>query len=283
MHNQDKIIQGKTFRYIDQTTETIFQHEPFTAMTSFAIDDTLAESISDGASHPTMRLWVHPDTIVLGIVDGRLPFLKDGVRYLKQNGYRTIIRNSGGLAVALDTGVLNISLIIPDVKHISIYEAYEAMVRFIQHMLSDVTHDIKAYEIVGSYCPGDYDLSIDGKKFAGISQRRIKDSAAIQIYIDVEGSSRERASLVRDFYQHGKKDVATKFTYPEVYPDTMASLSELLDSNITVEVMKNRVRATLESGAAKVTTHPFTNKEAEIFERRLKQMKQRNEDISSIR
>ncbi|HLQ72189.1 MAG TPA: octanoyltransferase, partial [Bacillota bacterium] len=121
MPNQLQIIQNKSFRYMDQTTETAFQNKPFTALTSFAIDDTLAESISDGASSPTMRLWVHPDTVVLGIIDGRLPFLEDGVRYLKQRGYRTIIRNSGGLAVALDDGVLNMSLIIPDVKHISIY------------------------------------------------------------------------------------------------------------------------------------------------------------------
>src|SRR5699024_9070088 len=149
------------------------------------------------------------------IVDGRLPFLTEGVHFLKQKGYKTVIRNSGGLAVPLDTDVLNISLIIPDVKYISIYEAYDAMVQFIQRTLSDATQDIQAYEIIGSYCPGDYDLSIDGKKFAGISQRRIKNSVAIQIYIDVEGCSQERASLIRDFYQYGKQDAATKFTYPE--------------------------------------------------------------------
>jgi len=283
MPNQLQIIQNKSFRYMDETTETIVRNEPFTALTSFAIDDTLAESISDGASSPTMRLWVHPKTVVLGIIDGRLPFLEDGVRYLKQRGYRTIIRNSGGLAVALDDGVLNMSLIIPDVKHISIYEAYEEMVRFIQQMLSDVTQDIKAYEIVGSYCPGDYDLSIDGKKFAGISQRRIKDSAAIQIYLDVEGSSHQRASLVRDFYHHSKKDVAVKFTYPEVDPTTMASLSDLLQTDITVEDMKKRAQSTLETYAADMETYPFTAMESAIFERRLKQMKQRNEDLSSIR
>src|SRR5699024_3989383 len=100
----------------------------------------------------------------------------------------------------LDEGVLNLSLILPEVKHLSIHDCYEAMVSFVQYMLKDLTDDIKAFEIVDSYCPGDYDLSINNQKFAGISQRRIKDGAAIQIYLDVEGNSKQRAQLIRRFY-----------------------------------------------------------------------------------
>ena len=48
------------------------------------------------------------------------------------------------------------------------------MVELIRRMLSMYEVDIEAYEIVGSYCPGSYDLSINGKKFAGISQRRLR-------------------------------------------------------------------------------------------------------------
>jgi lipoate-protein ligase A len=39
-----------------------------------------------------------------------------------------------------------------------------------------------------SYCPGKFDLSIDGKKFAGISQRRVRGGIAVQIYLCVEGN-----------------------------------------------------------------------------------------------
>lgn len=282
MFNWKEIIQDKTFRYIDQTEVTTFQNKPFSAQTSFAIDDMLAESVSAGTSYPSVRLWSHPNTVVLGIVDGRLPFLKEGVRFLQDAGQQIVIRNSGGLAVALDEGVLNMSLIIPDMKHISIYEAYEAMVQFVRYMMRDVTDDIKAFEIVGSYCPGDYDLSIDGKKFAGISQRRIKDSAAVQIYMDVAGSSKERANLIKHFYVYAKKNTTTPFTYPDVDPQTMASLSELLQTDITVTEMKNRVQSALEVLATSITTKPFTNKEIDIFTRRFKQMEKRNEIISSI-
>ena len=62
-------------------------------------------------------------------------------------------------------------------------------------MFADFEVEIEAKEIVGSYCPGSYDLSIAGKKFAGISQRRIRNGVAVQIYLCVSGSGQERAQL----------------------------------------------------------------------------------------
>ncbi len=57
-----------------------------------------------------IRTWVHHHTVVLGIQDSRLPYIDDGRAYLEAQGYRVIVRNSGGLAVMLDDGVLNISI-----------------------------------------------------------------------------------------------------------------------------------------------------------------------------
>lgn len=283
MKNWQEIIHHTTFRYIDSTKETTFHHKKNDAFTSFAIDDALATSISNGESPPAMRLWVHPKTVVLGIPDGRIPYLEDGVQHISSAGYHSMIRNSGGLAVVLDEGVLNISLILSDMKHLSIHDCYEAMVQFIEYMLRDLTNDIKAYEIVGSYCPGDYDLSIDGKKFAGISQRRIKDSAAIQIYLDVNGDSHARAQLVRGFYDVGIKGEETKFTYPTVDPQVMDSLSNLLGHKLTVVDMKNRAKQALAHFATELVTPPFSDREYETFEKRYTQLLKRNERIAQLR
>ncbi len=117
---------------------------------------------------------------------------------------------------------------------ISINNGYEAMVDLIKYLFPEVAEEIKAYEIVGSYCPGSYDLSIEGRKFAGISQRRIRQGIAVQIYLCIEGSGSERAELIRDFYQVSLKDEKTKFVYPEINPSVMASLSELSNKEITV-------------------------------------------------
>ncbi|ASN04022.1 lipoate--protein ligase family protein [Virgibacillus necropolis] len=282
MQSWKEIIHHPTFRYMDQSNETKFYNEKITALTSFAIDDTLALSVGDDESAPTIRLWVHPHTVVLGIPDARLPFIEEGVGLLSERGYHAVVRNSGGLAVALDDGVLNISLVLPDMKNLPIHACYEAMVSFVQYMLADLTNEIEAYEIVGSYCPGDYDLSIGGKKFAGISQRRVKDGAAIQIYLDVEGHGQERAALIRDFYEIGLKDAETNFSFPEVVPGTMASLSELLPSKITMPEMKKRVYATLEDLSENIITTEFSEREQENFIKRLEQMKKRNEKIAGM-
>ncbi|WP_085994002.1 lipoate--protein ligase family protein [Oceanobacillus senegalensis] len=282
MKNWKEIIQHTTFRYLDHSNEVKFFGKDYTALTSFAVDDALAMSVSNGDSPPAIRLWVHPKTIVLGIPDARLPFIDEGVRFLANKGYHVVVRNSGGLAVALDGGVLNISLVIPGVHELSIHDCYEAMVSFVQYMLHDVTTEIEAYEIVHSYCPGDYDLSIHGKKFAGISQRRIKDGAAVQIYLDVEGNSNERASIIRDFYQISKKDTETKFHFPTVDPEVMASLSSLLHMNVTVEKMKARVLNALTNFSEQIVQTGFSASELAVFEKRYAQMIKRNEPIKSI-
>ncbi|SEP71830.1 octanoyl-[GcvH]:protein N-octanoyltransferase/lipoyl amidotransferase [Virgibacillus subterraneus] len=282
MKNWKEIVRHKQFRYLDHSKENFFNKKAYTALTSFAIDDVLALSVGGKNTAPAIRLWVHPDTVVLGIPDARLPYIEEGVELLNKQGYHVVVRNSGGLAVALDAGVLNISLVLPDVKHISIHDCYEAMVSFIQYMLRDLTNEIEAYEIVGSYCPGDYDLSIGGRKFAGISQRRVKDGAAIQIYLDVEGKGVERASLIRDFYSVGLKDAETKFSFPDVDPSTMASLTELLGTKITVNGMKDRVLESLQHFSDTIVTDDFSADEQEAFKTRYEQMVKRNERIAGM-
>lgn len=282
MNKWKEMITKKTFRYIDHSCTIIFENQPYTALTSFAVDDALALSVSDHLSPPTIRLWAHDKTVVLGIPDARLPYINDGVKLLAKHGYHVMIRNSGGLAVALDRGVLNMSIILPDIKHISIQNGYEAMFSFVKYMLKDLTDDIKAYEIVGSYCPGDYDLSIGGIKFAGISQRRIKNGVAIQIYLDVEGDSQGRATLIRDFYTTSLRGAETKFTYPTVVPEKMGSLSKLLDIDMTIEDMKLRIQQTLTELSEEIVSPDFSDHELTIFQKRLQQMEKRNQDIAIL-
>lgn len=225
------LLNQKTWRFIDQSISAMNR----TPLESFAMDDTLCHLVGQGMSDSTIRTWVHEKTVVLGIQDHRLPYVQEGINLLENRGYQAIVRNSGGLAVVLDSGVLNISIVLPEKDHlISINDGYEVMVELIKYLFPEVANDIKAYEIVGSYCPGSYDLSIEGRKFAGISQRRIRQGIAVQIYLCIEGSGSERAELIRDFYQVSLKSETTKFIYPNINPSVMASLSELLNKEITV-------------------------------------------------
>lgn len=271
------LLRQPEWRIIDQSAVGIHFH----ATQSFGTDDTLCASVGTGQAPATARTWVHHNTVVLGIQDTKLPFLQDGIEYLKSQGYQSIVRNSGGLAVVLDEGVLNISLIFPEAeKGIDINRGYDAMWDLIQRMFADFPQAIEAREIVGSYCPGSYDLSIGGKKFAGISQRRLKRGVAVQIYLCVNGSGSERAELVKQFYQLAKKDEETKFEYPQIVPEVMASLSELLGTQFTIADVMLRLLNQLKSNSDHLFAGQLNEYEFSLFPGYYQRVVERNEKIA---
>lgn len=232
MSGLNDIFVHKEWRFWDQS----MSGRSKSALESFAADDMLCEVVGKGESFPTIRTWVHENTVVLGIQDHRLPHIEKGREVLQTQGYQSIVRNSGGLAVVLDSGVLNISMIISEQNRgIDINAGYELMVEFVRHLFPQLADRIEAFEVVGSYCPGSYDLSVNGKKFAGISQRRLRHGIAVQIYLCIEGSGEKRATLIRDFYEAGLQGEQTKFVYPVIVPEVMASISELSGEIITVQ------------------------------------------------
>lgn len=265
---------------MDHSNDTTILDIPNQAMTSFAIDDAIATAVGNEEVAPTVRIWVHDKTIVLGIPDSRLPYLDKGLEWIKTNNYQAVIRNSGGLAVALDKGVVNVSFIIPNIDKVSIHDGYDLMYHFVQQMFSHYTNEIKAYEIIGSYCPGDYDLSINGIKFAGISQRRVRNGIAVQIYIDVAGNSSERAMTVQQFYHVSKGTQITSYTYPDVNPQVMGTISNLVQVPFTVRQVIDLVKSTLASGHITIQEDDLTANEEHVFYKRLQQMKKRNDKIT---
>jgi len=280
--NVDKwkeFINKKDIRLIDHTNIHQFDMVNYEALTSFAIDDSLAMSVGEYLSPLTIRLWIHDNTVVLGTPDSRMPYIEEGLNFLRSNQQNVVIRNSGGLAVALDSGVLNLSLILPNSNQVSIHTGYDIMTSFIKNLLKDYTTEIQAYEIVGSYCPGDYDLSIDGIKFAGISQRRVKNGVSVQIYLDINGRSNARANLIKEFYAISLKDAETKTTFPKVNPAVMGSLSEILNEEITVQDILIRLTKLTEINMISPSENHFTQTELNQFHKRLEQMYKRNERI----
>jgi octanoyl-[GcvH]:protein N-octanoyltransferase len=140
----------------------------------------------------------------------------------------------------------------------------------------------EAYEIVGSYCPGSYDLSIGGKKFAGISQRRMRGGVAVQIYLCVDGSGSERAALIGEFYKRGLKGEETKFQYPEIRPEVMASLVELLGVPLTVADIHTALLNVLHKNSELFYSGQLSAEESELLPDNIKRMWDRNEKALSL-
>ncbi|MED4202825.1 biotin/lipoate A/B protein ligase family protein [Neobacillus mesonae] len=256
------LLRQAEWRVIDQSSAG----RQFLALESFGYDDTLCASVGAGRAPATARTWVHHDTIVLGIQDTKLPYLQEGIQFLNEQGYQVIVRNSGGLAVVLDQGVLNISLIFPESdKGIDINRGYDTMWALIQRMFADFPETIEACEITGSYCPGSYDLSIHGKKFAGISQRRLRRGVAVQIYLCVNGSGSQRAEIVREFYLRAKRNDETKFVYPMIVPEVMASLSELYGCDFSIGDVMQRLLYQLKQHSGLLYAGPLNEYELELL------------------
>ena len=277
--SQDKhLLNQPAWRFIDESISARNR----SALESFAMDDTLCQLVGQQRSAPVVRTWVHDKTIVLGIQDHRMPFIQQAMEGIEQHGYQSIVRNSGGLAVVLDEGILNISLIFSEQKSsIDIPVGYEAMLSLVQLLFPELGERIEAYEIVGSYCPGSYDLSVDGKKFAGISQRRLRQGVAVQVYLCIEGSGSKRAEIIREVYEKGLQGQPTKFSYPVIQPDTMASLSEILDSHLTVNEVVIRLQILLRSLTEDVQHGGLTDEEMELYGFYLQRVFERNQKMLS--
>lgn len=265
-----KYFNDIDWRYIDHSSG-------LAPMQSFAFDDTFSESVGKDLSCNVVRTWIHQHTVILGIHDSRLPFLQDGIRYLtEERGYNAIVRNSGGLGVVLDQGILNISLLFKGKHDITIDEAFTVMYLLVSKMFEDEDVEIETHEIERSYCPGKFDLSINGRKFAGISQRRVRGGIAVQVYLCVEGDGSERADMMKSFYKRALKDEETKFTYPNIDPQCMASLESLLGKAITVQDVMFKLLYALKDLGGRLNMEPITDEEWQRYEGYFEKMIERN-------
>lgn len=248
----------------------------------FALTDYFL-NLTQERQQPILHFWQLPATFILGMKDARLPNLKDGLQVLKKYQLQPLVRNAGGLGVMNDTGILNISLFLPNPqKQIAIDDAYQVMTSLMQQAFNTSERPIDAYEIVHSYCPGKFDLSIHGLKIAGIAQRRVKEGIAIMLYLSATGNQWQRGNIVREFYQACLKEEFGTQGYPAVDPSSMTNI------DLTVATCKEQVLKTLRQLTQKPldasTLPPLLAKPAikEILAAKKVQMRQRNADLNQL-
>ncbi|MHA7966903.1 lipoate--protein ligase family protein [Paenibacillus sp. CAU 1782] len=214
---------GKNILLLDRSND-LTQTDPLYA---FALDELLCRSAGNGGP-AVCHIWRQSRAFILGSRDNRMPHADGAKQWLQASGWPVMVRNSGGAAVPLDSGVVNLSLILPkgETSETGYNGDFETMYRLIAQALRNTGKAVEKGEIQGAYCPGDFDLSIDGFKFCGIAQRRQVHAAIIQAFVVAEGSGRDRAEFVRSFY-----DIASgndnSLGHPIVTGDSTGSLEEL--------------------------------------------------------
>ncbi|ANZ63052.1 ligase [Secundilactobacillus paracollinoides] len=221
-------------------------------LASFGLTNTLL-NVTAEVNTPLIHFWTLPPTLILGLKDRHLYDLPAGLATATENGYDHFLRNSGGLAVVSDGGILNVSLFVPQtVTHYSVDAGYELMKSLVH--LTFPTLTIESYEITRSYCPGDYDLSVDGKKIAGISQRRTANALVVMAYISVTGDQQFRGRMVRDFYETGLAGQANDWDFPDVDPSSMINVADAMHQPLTVAEVKSGMVNALQEDQFKIDT-----------------------------
>lgn len=201
------------------------QGEPGDINEPFAWEEYFCRKVGEG-NHPIFHIWRHPKAVVLGHRDRRLPMAAQAMQELEKAGWSVCVRPSGGAAVVLDQGVVNVSVILPNhAGTLNIHDDFKMMASLIRQATHPWSSLAVAGEIEGAFCPGDYDISIGGRKFCGIAQRRQAKAYILTAFVIVEGSGDKRASLIRNFYEQASGGLPDG--YPVVEQGTMGSLQEL--------------------------------------------------------
>ena len=231
----------------------------------------------DPTNQATAILHFYPlkkPSILLGGKDTRLPYLEQGIQYLKDSGYQVVVRPHGGLAVVNDPGVLNLAMVLDqDYLNLTIDQAYTYMVDLIRASLADYKLPLDSYEVTDSYCPGKFDLVVRGQKIGGIAQRRFKSGVTVAAYISVNGIQKDRSQVVKEFYQVSGADAS----YPKVNLSSMTSLTDYMDQDLSLADYEEKVRQSFP-----VLSEPSYQEDpvlTSIYQDRLQQAHQRSQKL----
>ena len=219
---------------------------PADNLSSFIYTNALLRSTND-LKFPLLHFWTLEDTVILGLKDQRLPHLSTALTTLTHHGFHYFMRNSGGLAVVSNDGILNLSIFYPwhlEDHELTIDEAYQRMVDLIQAAFPNLA--IATGEITHSYCPGSFDISVNGQKIGGISQRRNKLGVTVMLYLSVGGNQQDRGKLIRDFYDTGLQQNQNKWHFPDVWPGAMTTVSKVLNTQLSVHDAIQRIQSVVQ-------------------------------------
>lgn len=211
-------------------------------ISSFIYTNAILRS-SEVLPTPLLHFWTLEETVILGLKDQRLPHLATALDLLRHRHHHYFIRNSGGLAVVSDNGILNCSLFFPwhlEKQQLMIDEAYQRMVTVVQAAFPELA--IETGKVTHSYCPGSFDVQVNGQKIGGISQRRNMAGVVVMLYLSINGNQLSRGELIRDFYTAGLQSTPNKWYFPDVWPAAMTNISDLLGRPITIAEAQDRLR-----------------------------------------
>ncbi|MDX7899550.1 lipoyl protein ligase domain-containing protein [Aeromonas media] len=164
----------------------------------------LRDCAHDG--QPRTHLWQAPQCLIVTRKDTRQPHYEAACKQLADEGWPVHVRDSGGTAVPHGAGILNLSLILPrtttDLAHYYHLLGAPLLTLLAEYGLAG------SYDFVpGSFCDGQYNLVIGGRKITGTAQRWLAPgqdhggAVLAQAMLLVAGDVDEGTRMASRFYE----------------------------------------------------------------------------------
>ncbi|ATL93340.1 protein ligase [Aeromonas sp. CU5] len=164
----------------------------------------LRDCARDG--QPRAHLWQAPQCLIVTHKDTRLPHYEAACQQLADEGWPVHVRDSGGTAVPHGAGILNLSLLLPrtttDLAHYYRLLGTPLLTLLAEYGLAG------SYDFVpGSFCDGQYNLVIGGRKITGTAQRWLapgqdhQGAVLAQAMLLVAGDVDEGTKMASRFYE----------------------------------------------------------------------------------
>lgn len=164
----------------------------------------LRECAHDG--QPRAHLWQAPQCLIVTRKDTRLPRYEAACEQLAREGWPVHVRDSGGTAVPHGAGILNMSILLPrtttDLGHY-----YHLLGTPLLALLGEYGLEGNYDFVPGSFCDGQYNLVIGGRKVTGTAQRWLAPgqghggAVLAQAMLLVAGDVDEGTRMASRFYE----------------------------------------------------------------------------------
>ncbi|WP_101494749.1 lipoyl protein ligase domain-containing protein [Salinivibrio proteolyticus] len=155
------------------TQKTILRYTSLSVASAFEKEQALIHRVEQGELNEALLLW-QPDAQTLVLPAGqKWPQTPELRRALSALGWQIQSRRTGGAPVPQLPGVINVSYLTvwPANTPYHIQTAYQYFCTILQSFFHQLGIATTVGDTPGSYCDGDYNLNIAGKKVVGTAQR----------------------------------------------------------------------------------------------------------------
>jgi lipoate-protein ligase A len=155
---------------------------------------------------PVLMVWRSHQALLVSRTETRLPCFHQACIKLASTGWPVVPRKSGGGACPVGPGTIQVSTIEAAAPDATMQAKYAFLAGLIHSTLRDFGIDSQIGPVAEAHCPGRFDVAVEGKKIAGISQHWFRNPRGIRCTvtaasINVEEPPERLADLVNRFYR----------------------------------------------------------------------------------